>query len=125
MVRSAQETVEHHQDEVEWRTVRIAELAEKVETATSALKRERQGRREDAQDMQQLQESALERERQGRREDAQDVQQLHECNTFQTSLIASLRKEVERWKWSEMVDAYGRHSWMHRETRQTVFVCPF
>ena len=88
---------------MEWRTVRIAELAEKVETATSALKRERQGRREDA----------------------QDVQQLQERNTFQTSLIASLRKEVERWKWSEVVDAYGRHSWMHRETRQTVFVCPF
>ena len=125
LVRSAQETVAHHQDEVGWRTVRIAELAEKVETATSALKRERQGRREDAQDVQQLQESALEREIQGRREDAQDVQQLQERNTFQTSLIASLRKEVERWKWSEMVDAYGRHSWMHRETRQTVFVCPF
>ena len=66
-----------------------------------------------------------EREREGRQEDAQDVQQLQECNTFQASLIASLRKKVERWKWSEMVDAYGRRSWMHRETRQAVFVCPF
>ena len=67
----------------------------------------------------------LDRERQARCEDTEDVQQLQERNTFQASLIASLRKEVEIWKWREMVDAYGRHSWIHRETRQTVFVCPF
>ena len=46
MVRSAQETVAQHQDEVEWRSVRIAELVESVETATSALERERERERE-------------------------------------------------------------------------------
>ena len=43
----------------------------------------------------------------------------------QASRTASLQKEVERWKWSEVVDAYGRHSWRHRETREEVFVRPF
>jgi len=43
----------------------------------------------------------------------------------QASRIASLQKEVERWKWSEVVDAHGRHSWRHRETREEVFVRPF
>ena len=88
LVRSAQETVAHHQDEVEWRTVRIAELAEKVETATSAL----------------------ERERDSRRADAHDTQQLQEDSAFVVSGMAVIQKEIEKCKRSGMVNAYGRHS---------------
>ena len=50
LVRRAQEISAQHQGEVERRSVRIAELAERVEAATGAWDRERQGRQEDAQD---------------------------------------------------------------------------
>ena len=88
LVRSAQQTATQHQEEVEWRSVRIAELAEKVEAATSAL----------------------ERERDSRRADAHDTQQLQEDSAFVVSGMAVIQKEIEKCKRSGMVNAYGRHS---------------